>query len=383
MVLENDPRLSDTEAINGNLNVREDAVVNEVDFTFEENGFYRVLKNRAEEYFKQNGFKHTKATLIHKIVGYFNIFVLLACIYFGFVKGYVIAWLFHGLARALLIIRDTHAASHYSMFVSPTMNLWHYRICMALSGSSPANWTAKHVLSHHVDTNITPEDDDTMYPIKRVLPGNRRMWFHRFQHIYMWGVYLVTTLLWTFSNLFRDIFLNTTYEGVARVKLSQLREKLETYLVFAGFVFTRYCLAFICLPFWKAMAAVFVSEAICSYWFSLQFVVNHEIPDNVLSYDLTQRGENITKVDWGVHQVLTSHNYSTGSYTSLNLSGGLNLQIEHHLFPSVHFTHYENLRKIVQKTCKEFQISYHSSETFLSALRKHQSLLRLMGGNDL
>eukprot|EP01135_Chromosphaera_perkinsii_P011506 Nk52_evm5s2426 gene=Nk52_evmTU5s2426 len=375
---ENDPRLHDMEAMKRNDNLRADAILNEVRFSFKDDGFYRVLKGRAETYFKENGYRHTKATLAQNIVGYFNIFMCFLSIYLGFVKGYWVFWIIHGLSRALLIIRDTHAASHYSQFVSPSLNLWHYRICMMISGSSPANWTAKHVLSHHIDTNIVPQDDDTMYPMKRILPGYKRLWIHQFQHIYAWVFYLFTTLIWTLSNVLRDVFMRKTYEGVTRVKLDTLSEKIETYGVFAGHIVTRFGLAFVFLPFWKAVLAIVVSESVCSYWFALQFVVNHEIAENVLNYDV----KGVSEVDWGKHQVLTSHNYSMGSYISLNLSGGLNLQIEHHLFPSVHFTHYENLRKIVQKTCKEFGISYYSSASFAEALVKHQTLLKTMGSGN-
>ena len=69
-----------------------------------------------------------------------------------------------------------------------------------LSGTTPTQWTAKHVIAHHVETNVVPVDDDTMYPMKRVLVALPRLAYHRYQHIYMWLMYLVTLPLWTASN---------------------------------------------------------------------------------------------------------------------------------------------------------------------------------------
>jgi fatty acid desaturase len=63
----------------------------------------------------------------------------------------------------MIITRDTHAASHYAWSYNATINQWMYRICMAYAGSSPAQWTSKHVIAHHISTNISPIDDDTMY----------------------------------------------------------------------------------------------------------------------------------------------------------------------------------------------------------------------------
>jgi len=71
---------------------------------------------------------------------------------------------------------------------------------MMLSGTTPTQWTAKHVIAHHVETNVVPVDDDTMYPMKRVLVALPRLAYHRYQHIYMWLMYLVTLPLWTASN---------------------------------------------------------------------------------------------------------------------------------------------------------------------------------------
>ena len=73
------------------------------------------------------------------------------------------AALIHGFLRAMIIVRDTHAASHYAWSYNPTINQAMYAVCMAFAGSTPSQWTSKHVIAHHISTNISPIDDDTMY----------------------------------------------------------------------------------------------------------------------------------------------------------------------------------------------------------------------------
>jgi linoleoyl-CoA desaturase len=82
-------------------------------------------------------------------------------------------------------------------------------------------------------------------------------------------------------------------------------------------------------------------------------------------------------IDWGVHQVLTSHNYAVSSAAALHFSGGLNMQIEHHLFPSVHYSHYPALSRLVREACVEFGLPYHSSRSMWEAVTKHYRVLRL------
>lgn len=125
---------------------------------------------------------------------------------------------------------------------------------------------------------------------------------------------------------------------------------VETAMTLFFFTFFRLLLPFLCLPFTTAAAVFLLSEWTCSTWFALQFAVSHEVDEcvehekSVLDTLKANEAKGIVNqgglVDWGAHQVRASHNYSADSLLSLHFSGGLNLQIEHHLFPSVHYTHY-------------------------------------------
>lgn len=360
-------------------------------FSFPEDGFYRTLKQRTREYFKKNNL-HTKATPIEVFYFVVTILFLYFSIWAAFVQGSILGAVLHGLGRAMCIIRPTHAASHFALFQSPWLNKWAYRLSMCLSGSSPAQWTTKHILNHHVETNLSPIDDDTMYPVKRILHELPRRWYHKYQHIYIWAFYPFTTFVWHVSNIRRllaSYWTGKIYEGVSIVPKDS---RVETALSLAFFSVTRILLPFICLPFSTAIIVFLVSEWTCSTWFALQFSVSHEIDEcvehekkmldtlnEIEARGLTRQGGII---DWGSHQVLASHNYSEDSLFSLHFSGGLNLQIEHHLFPSVHYVHYPALAKIVKETCKEYNLPYIVSPSMLDAMSRHYDQLKKMGAEN-
>eukprot|EP01134_Creolimax_fragrantissima_P005247 CFRG5247T1 len=353
-----------------------------VQFTFREDGFYRTLKKRAAEYFKKSK-TGTKATSFHKVVGILNIIGINIFAYYGFYKGFYWAAALQGFLRAMLIVRDCHASSHYAWSNNPTMNQWMYRVSMGYSGSCPSQWTAKHVIAHHVSTNITPVDDDTMYPIKRVLPDLPHRAWHAFQHLYIWVFYCLTLMFWTLSDVSK-LMIGHYYEGTTQVSHWNDIDWKETYGVYIFHVAHRWVLPFVVLPFPQSLGIVLISEVFASLCFVLQFVVNHEVEDTVGDAGLGEQMDvhQNSGRDWGEHQVRTSHNYGVGSQLWLNSSGGLNMQIEHHLFPSVHHSHYTNLGDITRQTCKEFGIPYIQSGGMAEALGKHYNLLVKMGSKS-
>ncbi|ETO19642.1 hypothetical protein RFI_17589 [Reticulomyxa filosa] len=332
--------------------------------------------------------------------------------YFAFVRGSAIAAIVFGISKSLMVIQSTHACSHYSFSIYPKLNRFVYWLNMSIAGDTPAQWTAKHVIAHHIDTNITPEDDDTMYPLKRVLPGLPRCWWHSYQHLYIWILYFFVFLPWTVSHNIKVIFgliYGKMFEGVAELLLirrdiicknldlfvcllklqcleNQVRHNgafdwTETLSCIMIHHITRLAPFFFVDTWFGAIFVVLMTELSSSMWFSLQFAVNHEIAEATLFSDLSTKVHSQNR-DWGEHQLLTSHNYSIDFSPSLYLSGGLNYQIEHHLFPSIHYKYYPDLSKIVQQTAKEFNLPYNSSVTFLEGIGRHYQLLKEMGSKD-
>jgi linoleoyl-CoA desaturase len=75
----------------------------------------------------------------------------------------------------------------------------------------------------------------------------------------------------------------------------------------------------------------------------------------------------------------TTSNYAPKSRIFSWLIGGLNFQVEHHLFPNICHIHYSKISKIVSETAQEFKIPYLEKRTFLMALSDHVKMLRQLG----
>jgi linoleoyl-CoA desaturase len=82
---------------------------------------------------------------------------------------------------------------------------------------------------------------------------------------------------------------------------------------------------------------------------------------------------------WAEHQMRTTANFASDCPLAAFFLGGLNRQIEHHLFPKVCHIHYGKIGKIVKETALEFNIPYTEKPTFIAALKSHYRMLRKFG----
>ena len=270
-----------------------------------------------------------------------------------------------GVFRGMMITRDAHSSSHFAYSSSPMVNRIMYRLTMMTMGGSVEHWNNQHIQRHHIETSIIPIDYDTMYPVKRVLSSYKPLWFHRYQHIYMWFLYPITMMAWTLGDV--------AYVFHPRVTAT---EKVKSLGVSLAFMFHAWFLPFYALGGSAAAMVVLVEIWVSSIFFSFQFVVNHEVEGT--------HGHS-TFQDWGSYQTLSSHDYAADSWLWCNISGGLNNQIAHHLFPSVHFKYYPRITQIIRRLCKEENISFQHSDSMVGALQKHYEHLFAMGNalNDV
>jgi len=126
----------------------------------------------------------------------------------------------------------------------------------------------------------------------------------------------------------------------------------------------------------RGMALCMILFAVNSYMFCLLFAVNHLTDETVFP------NENEAEKDWAKLQVLTSSNFSPNSTFALWISGGLNYQIEHHLFPYLCHVHLPKISSIVQETCKQYSVQYNSFPTYSDAIYSYYSHLRRMGNPE-
>jgi fatty acid desaturase len=336
-------------------------------FTFAEGAFYKTVQARARAHFAATG-QSIKASPAGQALALALVITAIALTFPAYVLGSAAAALLLGLLKSIAAVGPGHSMSHFALFPRGRWNTLVFRLGSPFLVSNPAIWSKSHVQSHHVHT-LTEGDLQDNYPFKRVQPRLPHRAWHRGQHVYAWLIYLFGLPLWAMQDFVRSIgSLFTGLHATARFSLAQRLENVA--VIGVNLVFT-VALPFFFLPFRQALLVCLLVNVPSSLLLVLQIAVNHEVPET--------QGQVVAgqPIDWGVHQVLTSHNYAVGSPLSLYFSGGLNMQIEHHLFPSVHFSHYPALSGLVRAACTEFGLPYHASRSIWEAVAKHYQVLRL------
>lgn len=253
---------------------------------------------------------------------------------------------------------------------------------MNFIGANAAVWKIQHNTLHHSFTNIEHVDDDIAPPfVLRFSPNQKRYWIHRFQHIYAWPLYAVSSLFLVTSKTIVQL-VRYYRQGLVGSR-KQLAKRLVNIVLWKLFYFG-YILV---LP----MLLLPVSPVLVV----LMFITMHMVTGTVLSAIFQPAHLVTTSVfpdandekkhpwNWTVHQFLTTSNYAPGNKVFSWLIGGLNFQVEHHVFPNVCHIHYRKIAGIVKSTAQEFSVPYYSSKTFFSALRNHAKLLKALGRGEM
>ncbi len=336
-------------------------------FTFNDGDFYKTVRGRVREYFRETKQK-PGASVGVQIFAAVSILGAIALTFPAYVLGSLWGALLLGFVKAIASVGPGHSMSHFSLFPRGRWNALAFRIGSPFLVSSWSIWSASHVRSHHVDT-LTHDDLQDNYPLKRIQPTLPHRPWHRGQHVYAWLVYMLGLPLWTLQDFVLSVVSLFTKKHMTNV--FTLRQRVENTLAIAFNLVFSVGLPFFFMPFARALAVCLIANIASSLLVVIQIVVNHEVPETM---GRTKAGETL---DWGVHQVLTSHNFGVGSALALHMSGGLNMQIEHHLFPSVHYSHFPAIAPIVQRACAEFGLPYHESSSVFEAMAKHYRILKL------
>jgi len=334
-------------------------------FYFEEDGFYADVKKRVQKHFQENGIPH-RASTFYKVLLPLQFAAIAVTMIYSFVYGSILATVLYGITRGVTAVTAGHTMSHFSLYPGG-VNYWIMRLAAPFILSHVEIWSTSHVISHHIYT-LTPDDLQDNYPLKRIQPIHPWKPWHRFQHLYIWPIYAIGLPVWTFVD-FVSTF-PTLFTGRHEMRRFSIPQRIENCIVFTLNIYFTIYLPFAFNEFYKALFISFLANAVASAIVVIQISVNHEVPECMAQVPLD------CKLDWGVHQVLTSHDYGVKSKFFLHLSGGLNLQIEHHLFPGIHYRHYYDIVPIVKQACKDYNLPYHESSSLWEAVKKHYAILK-------
>jgi linoleoyl-CoA desaturase len=343
--------------------------------------FFNTLKTRVNAYFENKSIKETgnyklyfkTAILVSSLVLSYlwlvfntpesNLFSTVICI----IMGAIVA------AIGFNVMHDgAHGSYSSRKWVNKFMGF-----SLNVLGGNVYIWSQKHNINHHSYTNVEGMDDDIdIKPFIRVHNNQPRYWFHRFQHVYSLFLYGITYLFWVFSNDFKKYFSGKIAEHTHMTKMS-VAEHINFWVSKVLYVFF-----FILVPFFFVgivptivgyLVMAFTAGVVISIVFQLAHVVEE-------AEFITPTSDNMKiETEWAKHQINTTVNFATKSKSMSWLLGGLNFQVEHHLFPRISHVHYPEINKIVKQTCSEFGIVYKEFPTVFSAIKSHLSHLKAAG----
>lgn len=269
-----------------------------------------------------------------------------------------------GLAMAGVGFCVMHDANHGASSSSPRINRL-LSFSLDLLGASSVLWRHKHNVMHHTYTNIDGTDPDLEggRPWLRLAPSHPRRPWHRYQRFYVWALYALFPLKWFFVDDFRDL-------AAQRVGGRALFATLLGKALFIGWAFALPALL-------HPSAALFACWAIALVVLGNVLAAVFQLAHCVGDAEVVQPGE----VDgaWAEHQIATTVDFAPDNPLLSWYLGGLNFQVEHHLFSRVCHVHYRALALIVEDTCLDHGLRYRCKPTLRSALSANWRWLRQMG----
>ena len=283
----------------------------------------------------------------------------------------LVAALSLALAASALGFSVFHDANHRTLFQRPLSNLRAARLCSVLLGPSRHLWVHKHHGLHHRQPNVFGWDDD-LETRGRLRLSPKCAWQARFrrQELKALLYYGLNTVEWLFWKDLRCLFGGRLNQWQALELDSRARAE---FLVCKGLYLLLFVFPpFLMLPLWWAAASFILFHFVLSWVLAIVFQLAHLTPG--MEFDGVRAGD-----DWALHQLRTTADFATGSRVATWFTGGLNHQIEHHLFPNVAHTHYSALRPIVRRIAERHNVRCHDLGNISAALRQHFSLLQALG----
>jgi linoleoyl-CoA desaturase len=345
----------------------------------QDRAFQTELRRRVDEYFKSTGRRQRgcwqmrlkTAVLLASFVALYVLLVFAARTAWQAVPLAVLL----GLCTAGIGFNIQHDGGHRAYSDSPWANKLAAMAMDAIGGSSYL-WRWKHVVFHHRYVNITGLDTDVeLGGLGRLTPHQRRRPFHRWQHLYLWPLYGLLAVKWHFVDDFRDAI--TGRIGDHRVP----RARGWDLVLFVAGKLAFFALAFavpmVFHPVWVVLVYYGVVALVLGMVLSVVFQLAHcvEEADFPMPRDDTQRMDK----PWAVHQVESTVDFARGNPVVTWFVGGLNYQVEHHLFPLVCHVNYPGMSRVVEETCRDFGVRYSAHGTLWQGLASHFRWLRRLG----
>jgi len=348
-------------------------------FPAAKHSFHVELKKRINDYFEASGKSSTgNKQLYIKAVILFTAFVGLYTHLVFFTPSTIWAVLeciLLGLVVAGIGFNIMHDGAHGSFSKYKWVNNL-AAFTLNLLGGSSFMWNVKHNVIHHAFTNIDGVDDDIdIQPWMRMSSTQPKLKIHKYQHFYFWFLYSMLYILWVFV---------LDYQKYFKKKIGEMPLKRMTswdHLVFWGFKIL-YLVLFFIVPFYTVgflptIIGFLIFSVVAGFILSIVFQLAHTVEHTHFPVPQDKSGK--LEDEWAIHQLKTTANFAPKNKLISWLVGGLNYQIEHHLFPKISHVHYPAIRKIIKQACNEFNIPYTEYRKMSHAVISHVLFLKQMG----
>ncbi|WP_417265597.1 fatty acid desaturase family protein [Brumimicrobium sp.] len=347
--------------------------------------FYKTLQKRVRKHFKDtNTSKYGNASMVIKTIVmlslYFVPFILILTVVDS-VWLMFLMWFLMTLGMSGIGMSIMHDANHGSYSKNKFVNNFMGDL-ISVAGGSDSMWRIQHNVLHHTYTNVTGMDEDIdPGSVLRFSPHEERKSYHKYQHYYAWFLYGMMTIMWITVKDFKQAIRYkklglTKTEGAS---FSRILSKIVVHKFLYYIVFLVLPLIFAPVAWYWVLLGFISMHFFTGVILGLIFQSAHVVPTS--NYPMPDETGNI-KADWAVSQLVNTCNFAPNSKLLSWYVGGLNFQVEHHLFPNICHVHYKKISKIVRETAEEFNLPYNSEKSFGSAIKSHAMMLKKLGRQD-
>ncbi len=338
--------------------------------------FHSVLKQRVNDYFEQNNISptggwrlFTKGLLLFGMLA--TTYLVLLIVQPAAVYAILLCVLM-GLLIAAIGFNIMHDGSHGSFSKYGFVNKL-AALTLNMLGGSSFMWNQKHNVIHHAYTNVHDVDDDLDAGIlMRMSVHQKKLGLHRLQHFYFWFLYCLLYLFWIFYSDFRKYFSGK----IGAVPLKKMSVMDHVYFWIGKVLFAS---VFMIIPIYEFgfvdwLLGFLAMTCVAGFVLSIVFQLAHTVEDT--AFPLANEVSGKMEDEWAVHQLKTTADFATRNKFVSWFVGGLNFQVEHHLFPRVSHIHYPAINRIVKQACAEYKVTYIEYRSVGKAILSHMFYLR-------
>lgn len=344
--------------------------------------FVKTLRKRVDAYFKEKQIQKTGGIRIKlKALVMLALYVVPFCCIFYFtdksIGFYALMAVIMGIGMAGIGFCVMHDANHGAFSRNKTLNKI-AGFSLNFLGGNVNNWKAQHNVLHHTYTNINEYDHDLEGPaILRFSPKSERKKIHKYQFIYAWFLYGLMTISWSTNKDFEDAYLFKKLGVFKQLKTTFKREMwmiIVTRIIYFSYIIGL-PLLFTDIAWWQILIGYVIVHFVAGIILAVVFQMAHIVEET--KFPVPTDGTILNQ--WAVHQLQTTLNFSNKNRVLSWFVGGLNFQIEHHLFPNISHIHYPKIAPIVKKTADEFNLPYYYKKTLFAAMISHGKFLYNLG----